>query len=222
MSVRDEDFAYFLKKFGEATFKEDVTEKSLGKYKGKLPNQLLNYWKTEGWCAYANGLLWTVNPEEYDGLVESWLEDTHYPKIDNYHCIARTAFGVLYVWGEKNNQWFTISCPTNTIVAFDNKLMKENKNPDSSIRSFFASSSPDKKDLKDLNKKLLTPQSFKKLGHLKPNEVYGFAPALVAGGSPMINNIEKEDLFIHLSVLREMAPPSLPYSDLDIDALMKE
>ena len=222
MPVRDEDFELFIEDFGEATIKESVSGKSLKKYKGVLPDQLLHYWKTEGWNAYSDGLFWIVNPEEYNDLVELWLEDTHYPKIDNYHCIARTSFGVLYVWGERNNQWFTISCPTNTIVAFDKTLLKVNKDPNSSIRSFFASSLPIDRDLKDLKRKMLTPQSFKKLGHLKADEVYGFAPALAAGGSQTIDNVEKEDLFIHLSILREMAPPSLPYSDVDVDALMKD
>ena len=97
MSVRDEDFSYFIKKFGEATFKENVPESSLQKYKGVLPDQLLHYWKVEGWCSYTNGLLWMVNPEDYNDLVDQWLEDTHYPKIDKYHCFARTAFGVLYI-----------------------------------------------------------------------------------------------------------------------------
>lgn len=219
---REKAFAYFIKKFGEPTLKEEVPESSLLRYQGILPEQLLKYWKTEGWSAYANGLLWTVNPEEYEDLVELWLEDTHYPKIDNYHCIARTAFGVLYVWGEKNNQWFTISCPTNTIVAFDKKLLKVNNNPDNEMRVFFAGSSVEEYGLVGLKKKGLFMPSFSKLGHLKHNEMYGFAPALAAGESPSINNIEKEDLFIHLSILREMASPSLPFSDIDIDALMKD
>ena len=222
MSMRDEDFELFIEEFGEATHTDKVPESSIQKYNKILPDQLLHYWKTEGWSAYANGLLWTVNPEDYNDLVDQWLENTHYPKIDKYHCIARTSFGVLYVWGENNNQWFTISCPTSVIVAFDKKLLKPNKNPDSSIRSFFASASPKGRDLKNLKGNMLTPLSFKKLGHLKPNEVYGFAPALAAGGSPVIENIEKEDLFIHLSILREMAPPTLPYSDVDINALIKE
>lgn len=219
---REKAFAYFIKKFGEPTLTEEVSERSLLKYKGILPEQLLQYWKMEGWSAYANGLFWIVNPEKYEGLVELWLEDTHYPKIDKYHCIARTAFGVLYVWGERNNQWFTISCPTNTIVAFDNKLVKNDPNPNDAIRVFFAGSNIEGYDLQGLNKKDLFKPSLDKLDHLKSNEVYSFAPALVAGGSPIISNIEKEDLFIHLSILREIAPPSLPYSDIDIDALMQE
>lgn len=219
---REKAFAYFIKKFGEATFKEEVPEKSLQKYKDLLPEQLLYYWKTEGWSAYANGLFWTVNPENYNDLVEEWLEGTHYPKIDNYHCIARSAFGVLYLWGENNNQWFTLSCPTNVIVAFDKKLLKVNSNPNSGIRAFFAGSSLKGYDISGLNQKGLFTSAFKKLGPLKSNEVYGFAPALAAGGSPVVENIEKEDLFIHLSILRELATPTLAYSDVDIDALMKE
>ena len=108
MSVKDEYFELFIEEFGEATHTDKVPEKSIQRYTGILPNQLLHYWKIEGWSAYANGLFWTVNPEDYDDLVEQWLEDTRYPKIDKYHCIARSAFGDMYVWGEKNSQSFTI------------------------------------------------------------------------------------------------------------------
>lgn len=222
MPIRDEDFAYFIKKFGEATYIDKVPANSIEKYEGVLPNQLLHYWKTEGWCSYGSGLFWTVNSDDYKVLVQQWLEGTHYPKIDKYYCIARSAFGVLYVWGEKYNQSFIISCPINVIVAFDKKLMKANSHPDNSIKSFFASSDLDRFDLSGLNKRKLFKPTFKKLGHLKSNEVYAFAPSLVAGGSPVVDNIEKEDLFIHLSILREMSPPTLPYNDIDIDTLMKE
>jgi hypothetical protein len=43
----------------------------LKKYRGKLPDLLLDYWEHEGWNGHANGLLWTVNPDDYAGILES-------------------------------------------------------------------------------------------------------------------------------------------------------
>ncbi len=45
--MRDQDFSYFIEKFGEATSYSAVPEKSMTKWKGILPDKLLSYWKTE-------------------------------------------------------------------------------------------------------------------------------------------------------------------------------
>ena len=38
--MRDDDFAYFISKFGEATEHVDVPSESIKKWRGKLPDQL--------------------------------------------------------------------------------------------------------------------------------------------------------------------------------------
>ena len=58
-------------------------------------------------------------------------------------------------------------------------------------------------------------QALKKLGPLAPDELYGFEPALVAGGSLRVENLEKLNMLAHLSVLRELAEPSIPFADMD-------
>jgi hypothetical protein len=62
----DEDFEYFLEKMGPAFDRRDVPSSTLDRYRGKLPDQLLAYWEEHGWCGYADGLFWTVDPEEYE------------------------------------------------------------------------------------------------------------------------------------------------------------
>ena len=68
MSVRDEDFELFIEEFGEATHTDKVPESSIQKYKGILPDQLLHYWKTEGWSAYNrnNGQPYVHNQKSSD------------------------------------------------------------------------------------------------------------------------------------------------------------
>ena len=89
-AMRDEDFEIFIDTFGEATQRVEVPTSSIEKCRGKLPDQLLKYRQQEGWCAYANGLFWTVDPDEYEDLLDEWLENTQLEQLDAFHVIARS------------------------------------------------------------------------------------------------------------------------------------
>ena len=69
MMFIDEYIEFFYEEMGPAKYCRKVSEKEIEKYKGKLPNTLLSYWREYGWCGYENGILWTVNPEEYEASV---------------------------------------------------------------------------------------------------------------------------------------------------------
>jgi hypothetical protein len=97
----DKVFSRFLSKFGGPVDRQEVPASSIERYRGKLPNQLLEYWAEHGWCGYANGIFWIVNPQDYEGVVASWIEGTEFKQRNTYHLIARGAFGDLYLWGEK-------------------------------------------------------------------------------------------------------------------------
>jgi len=107
----DGDFAYFLKKMGPAIDKRQVPPSSIERYCGKLPDQLLTYWAEHGWCGYADGLFWNVNPQEYEPVLEAWIGDTPFIEQDAYHIIARGAFGDIFFWGEKTGPSLRIFAP---------------------------------------------------------------------------------------------------------------
>lgn len=45
-------------------------------YRRKLPGRLLGYWEESGWCGYADGLFWTVDPRAYEPVLEAWIGET--------------------------------------------------------------------------------------------------------------------------------------------------
>ncbi|WNG41391.1 DUF1851 domain-containing protein [Archangium violaceum] len=213
--MRDEAFQLFIEDVGEATFRTPVLDLSLEKYGKLLPGKLLEYWREEGWCGYADGLFWTVNPEDYDGLADLWLSGTPYEKVDRYHIVARSAFGNLYAWGERNHRTLTIACPTHALIGIDKELRTPAKDPDVAVQAFFASMDRQDFDMKDASKKYLFERALKKLGPLAPDEIYGFEPALVAGGKNRLENLRKVNLFAHLAILRELAAPTVPFARFD-------
>ena len=213
---------YFIDEFGEATHRVEVPVASIEKWRGKLPDQLLTYWQEEGWCGYANGLFWTVDPDDYEDIVDEWLEDSPLEQLDAFHVIARTAFGDLYLWGEKTGASTDVSCSIHVITALSKDLKRKLKDPDFYARTFFSNKSPDHCDLNDESGLPLFARALKKLGPLAPDEMYGFEPAIVLGGKMQLENLAKLKLDVHLTILRQLAPPTMPFSNIDIDKLLKQ
>lgn len=203
----DEDFAAFLRDFGPAIDRRYVPLSTIERYRGKLPDQLLAYWDEHGWCGYADGLFWTVDPQEYEPALEAWIGDTPFMEQDAYHVIARSAFGELILWGEKTGDslkilpWYALAFPsvgsTEYIAAGDG---------DEALRWFFAAHDREDFDVEDKDEKLLFAAALAKLGQLKHDEMYGFVPALALGGSATLKNLQKLKALEHLVLLSQLAP----------------
>ena len=69
----------------------DVSIETINKYKGKLPDELLNIWNIMGYGIYENGFMQLVNPDEYefvfeyiDKLLEPSIVSVSYTHLDVY------------------------------------------------------------------------------------------------------------------------------------------
>lgn len=124
-------------------------------------------------------------PDDYEHIKDAWLKGTPLDLLDRFHVIARSAFGNLYLCGEKTGHSATIICNHNGILALKNRLKpKELATQNLTIQSLFGTCEPDDYDNSDSNGKPLFKRTLKKYGPLAPDEVYGFEPTLVAGGKP--------------------------------------
>ncbi|MDU8432287.1 GAD-like domain-containing protein [Pseudomonas syringae pv. actinidifoliorum] len=195
----DEDFAFFLKKFGPAVKRQQVPATSIDRYTKKLPEQLLKYWEDFGWCGYAKGLFWTVDPQDYDDLLKNSLAGIEAFNSDNYHVIARSAFGELYVWGEKSGYSLSITSYMSR-YSTRNSTFTGSKS-DLGVKVFFLSMNPEVINVADLFEPAL-----EKLGRLDSDEMYGFVPAITLGGSMELKNLQKVKVFEHLDLLSQLSP----------------
>ena len=204
----DKIFSRFLEKFGGAVDRQEVAASSIDRYRGKLPNQLLEYWAEHGWCGYGDGIFWIVNPQEYEGVVASWIESTKLEKRDTYHLIARSAFGDLYLWGEKTGFSLKITSIISRCVIHNFEPTPEQM--DRKLQDFLLSTDVDSNDYGDLFK-----PAKKKLGTLRHDEMYGFVPALMFGGPDTLDHLEKVKAVEHLILLSQITELQ-PYSFSDL------
>ncbi|QHF05530.1 DUF1851 domain-containing protein [Pseudomonas asturiensis] len=195
----DEDYAYFVKNFGTPVVHEEASESSIAHYKGKLPKRLLDYWSEYGWCGYASGIFWVVNPQPYEDILDQWLAGTEIYGQDNYHVIARGAFGLLYVWGERKGHCLTISSLMGRFSSHTSNFTGDKLDVEASV--FFSCLEPEQNDLIELFR-----PAVETLGTLKSDEMYAFVPALALGGSMELKNLQKVKTIEHLEFLSQLSP----------------
>lgn len=194
----DEYIQKFLDKFGAQISRREVPVSSLERYRGRLPNQLLEYWDELGWSGYAAGLFWIVNPQEYEEALGFWLKGTWLEGKDIFHVIARSAFGELFLWGEKFGGSITIT-PLDSYAIVCNEFTTPPEDLNFDIKCFFAFLGKPARDFDEM-----FDEALGKLGPLEATQIYGFVPALALGGARQVSNLQIVSAVEHLTFLAQL------------------
>lgn len=206
----DEYFKEFLTGEGFSPIVDSVPvdNETLSYFSGKLPERLLRYWKEYGFSGFGDGIFWIVNPNDYQAIVDKWLAQTKLWGRENLYAVARTAFGEVYIRGDKSISTTIIDPHLNNILPGDFETPTPDKESlERSIGIFFEIKSKKSVDYADKNEKLLFQRCLKKYGMLEHDEMYTFSPALALGGTADINNIKKVKILEQLSMLCDLDTP---------------
>lgn len=208
--MRNDDIEYMIEKNGEATTVRSVPKESIEKWQGKLPDSLINFWETEGWNTYQNGLFTIINPDDYQDTVDEWLEGTGIETVDTFHPYAMTAFGSIYLCGEQCGVGLSLDSCLHMIFGLRSSLEKKDKES-RERRMLTRLSSFDLKSCDTSNKLFL--RAIKKYGPLGDGEIFGFKPAPILGGNRILKNVVKVDAQIYYSMLKSFADPYVKVLD---------
>jgi hypothetical protein len=194
----DEDLEYFLSKWGQPTERVPATEADLARLAQHVPPILIEYWREIGFSVFKEGLMTVTNPLEWMDVTNEWVAGTELAELDTFIPIMRGAFGRFRLLGLKHGYKASLEV---TMAAYFGDREKPRYDLNISIKGGFSGSNPDDYDTGD--KTLDFAKALKKLGPLKPNEMYGFVPVLPMGGTRDLKHLQKLDAFAHLSILRQ-------------------
>ncbi|HEV2880961.1 MAG TPA: GAD-like domain-containing protein [Pyrinomonadaceae bacterium] len=179
-------FEEFEQKHGRPELCEKVSPQQRQAFAGKLPEVLLDAWSTSGWCRYADGLFWTVNPSEYADILPDWLKE---PK--HAYVYLRTAFGSMIFWDGRSNYFLDVHDKgvsrlfTGVEDVFNGTLCDDDYLDDVILRPTFREALP-------------------RLGQPAKDECYGFLPPLGMDGEFSADNLERVKLREHLAILAQL------------------
>jgi hypothetical protein len=204
----DEDFDGFLEDFGEPHDGTPIPESVIQAYRDKLPEQLFVYWRALGACGFRNGLLWMVNPAEYQDLLDMWLDGTPFESRTDLSVIARNAFGYLRVWAKGKGTVIEIN-PNLNIIYHDPKndtTQLDEAQEARKVQFFWGSRDVEDVDDTDESEKPLFARALKKLGQLKSDEMYGYKHRLALGGKEDLSNLDIVKLEVYHNIAQQMEP----------------
>ena len=215
----DKHLEAFFEEFGPPTTRVEAEKATIQRLSKVLPPALLGYWAEVGFSGFADGLFWLTNPDEYEGALEEWIGDTPIMEEDAYYVIGRSAFGALFLWGARNGYKYVVNASRGWIVQTDedDRALILSQGADASIHLFLDVISRRRCDIKADDRSPLFEQALSSCGPLKPDEVYAFEPALVAGGAAKVGNLVKRNIHVHLSILAQFGHREI----LDREALTR-
>ena len=179
----------FVKEYipGDNLIKPDEEILKFGKE--MLPPEILYLWENYGFGEYANGLLKVVDPRDYMNSLYSWLGGVDYNKIP----IIVSAFGDIFYYRKLEDN-------ENDVSLLDIHYRKVDVCA-WSYQDFFKNYIIDKNVRKNILREDLYNESVNKIGNLKYNEIFFFAPALIIGGIEKVEYVKKGDANVHHEVL---------------------
>ncbi|MCP3140512.1 GAD-like domain-containing protein [Pyxidicoccus xibeiensis] len=180
-----QDFAKAHKR--QRTYK-DCPPELVEKYRGRLPDVLLDTWAASGFQEFSNGFLWTVNPDEFRDVVEDFVPQSQAESAD---VIFRTAFGDLVTsYKGKLYHFSAVTMRSDDLPGPLGRIMDLYFGQKRFLDAIFFFS--------------MFKKALKRLGAPAEDEVYALVPARAMGGEIAAENLEKANLRVYLNYLSQL------------------
>ena len=190
----------FRKAYGQGKQYRAFDKAARSRLESTVPAYLLDLWEADGWASYRDGLLWFVDPRDFEPVVHAWKVPEKTPLL----AVARTAFGELYLLGT-----FT----EGDGVSEDSVLALNPHIAEYSFVGPYAEQFLTKSIARDRYVKTLhqadAQRAAKDVGSLAWDEMYGYEPALALGGSGDPATVRRLNIFNHHLLLSQLGEVKL-------------
>ncbi|WP_103062797.1 GAD-like domain-containing protein [Actinomyces qiguomingii] len=182
-----------------------VPEEYFERFADILPRSVLHVWRRFGFEGFGDGLFWITDPIAWAPVVREWLDPVRdrLPFTDAFYCLARSAMGNLFLWGENTGHSVEID-PTYGEVIIDQLAIQSANDPEVRQRqgrtAFSGAADRSVEGPEDVSERALPPQALERLGPVDAGQVYGFVLPPVLGGPIGVDNLRITDAHTYLTL----------------------
>lgn len=204
--MTDEHFECFLKDLPLSIVGPACTDEHTRGYAGLVPDCLISYWQDYGFSGFGNGTAWLVDPIEWKGTIDEILLDgVHHPILDADACFItfmRSAFGKVWFWTPGYGISLIVDAARGILYPKPPARKSSPSGLELAMHAFFGASSMDRFEFYDRNEHPMFERTYQHLGALQFDELYGFAPGLMVGGTAMVEATHLFQIHVHMALLR--------------------
>jgi hypothetical protein len=169
-----------------------ASEEIIKQYENKVPESLIEIWKTSGFGKYNDGLIEFVNPTDFEDNLWTWLGR----EVPHYIPFAISGFGELFYYRKLTEE-------EEDVCMIDIQYRKIETlvwSMDDFLDDFITNIVERKMWLReDLFKEAITQN-----GKLEQYEVFTFAPILAFGGAEEIEYLQKGNAQVYQDLVFQM------------------
>lgn len=189
------DFNRIMKKFRETFKPENITPAPhtiLEEYSEKVPQLLIELWKSDGFGKYNNGLIEIINPKDFEPVLWTWLGK----EVENYVPFAISGFGELFYYRKLTE--------TDEDVCIIDIQYRRIQTLTWDFDSFFEDFLINEEDREMWLRESLFKQAIAYQGLLEKNEVFIFTPILAMGGAEETKYLTKGNAQVYQDIVFQM------------------
>lgn len=185
-----------MKKFKQAFQLQEneisVPVNIIEEYKEKIPESLIDLWKSDGFGKYNNGLIELINPKDFEPTLWTWLGR----EVENYVPFAISGFGELFYYRKLTE--------TDEDVCMIDIQYRKIETIAWSLESFFEDFLTNEKNREEWLRETLFDKAITEQGGLEKNEVFTFTPTLAMGGGLETKYLKKGNAQVYQGIVFQM------------------
>ena len=216
LTDRERPFHDIADILGPMTHVTPVSAEEAERYRGRLPDGLLQFWQEHGRGALLKGYMWICDPELLKPVLEAVFEGDPEFSADDFDCCAYFYDGQILAWSP------TYHLTNIDLAGFESAVSVAGKGPildgegnemspdfalGHAIRVKGYTLSRDMHD--DYSDYDLFSSASNRLGLLEPGEIFGFFPSRQMGGEGYPEDMRKVGLVEHLLFHLQLGPATL-------------
>ncbi len=184
----NEQFRKLLKDFSKVG---NVQKTVILKYKGKVPDEIIELWEEYGYGSFYNGFFKVINPDEFMEVYGLLVVDT----MDEIP-IFTTGMGDIIAYDTSMNSFTDYFFRYGTAECM----------PEDNLQGI-----ADLFEFECLGNEwfvyLPYEEAVNKYGQLEYNQCFGYTPLLSLGGYENVESLKKVDLMVHLEIISQLQEP---------------
>lgn len=165
-----------------------VSDKVIEKYKNKVPDEMIEFWKEYGFGSFSNGYLKSVNPDDFEDILIEGSQRFHDGIV-----LFTTSMGDLIIWSDNYVRVLNFRYGINDTVMAGFKFFFEDifdiEFRDEELKWSFYSKAVELYGIPDYD------------------ECFGYVPILGIGGSEKVENLEKVKIREYLLIIINFMGP---------------
>lgn len=192
-----------LREYGAFTSRVDFPASSAEALDGRLPRELLDFWRAVGLGVWRHGRFQFCDPVAMRGVTELVFGDDRGFVSERMHLYGYGGLARLFFWSQDHNDGVEVD-----LVHLDATSLLETNRADHAFEAFLGTlanldhvlyGAADPRSGRDV-----LPDLLRHHGGLANSEVLGYVPALAFGGSPDFGNLKKMDATAHFAILAQL------------------